>query len=297
MSSSDSSSSSPRSVDSDSETSDSSDPLSNSVARPPPSKKPKIQQTKPNQQQTAKPSARQQLANSNSVCGPNFNFPYLNSPPSSSPLADSGRSFTVSIALPGSIISNVQSGELRSYIAGQIARSCSIFNIDEIVIFNENPGVSINKKRDLSGDFRGPERLEPNEADVFLGRILQYLETPQYLRKLLFPVHPALKFAGLLNPLDLPSHLRQNENFKFREGVVVKRPTANNRHNNKKKEKKETEGEDGDAAETPTAGSSWVNCGLLNEVLIDRSLPYGTRVTVEILNLDKPGQRLNGRVV
>jgi predicted SPOUT superfamily RNA methylase MTH1 len=44
--------------------------------------------------------------------------------------------------------------------------------------------------------------------DVFFARVMQYLETPQYLRKALFPIHPDLKLAGLLNPLDAPHHLR-----------------------------------------------------------------------------------------
>ena len=49
----------------------------------------------------------------------------------------SGRSYTVSLALPGSIIDNAQSAELRTYLAGQIARAAAVFNIDEVVVFNE----------------------------------------------------------------------------------------------------------------------------------------------------------------
>ena len=48
---------------------------------------------------------------------------------------------------------------------------------------------------------------------------------PRYLRKALFPHHPDLKFAGLLNPLDCPHHMRAYEQYPFREGVIVKRPT------------------------------------------------------------------------
>ena len=48
-----------------------------------------------------------------------------------------GRSYTVSLALPGSIIGNAQSAELRTYLAGQIARAAAVFNIDEVVVFNE----------------------------------------------------------------------------------------------------------------------------------------------------------------
>jgi methyltransferase len=37
-------------------------------------------------------------------------------------------------------------------------------------------------------------------------RVLEYLETPQYLRKRVFPLDESLKFAGLLPPLRIPSH-------------------------------------------------------------------------------------------
>lgn len=51
----------------------------------------------------------------------------------------------------------------------------------------------------------------------------QYAETPQYLRKKLFPMHPSLRLAGLLNPLDSPHHMREDDDCPFREGVVVDR--------------------------------------------------------------------------
>ena len=59
---------------------------------------------------------------------------------------------------------------------------------------------------------------------MFLARVLQYLETPQYLRKALFKKHSDLKFAGLLNPLDCPHHMRIDDESKYREGVVLDRP-------------------------------------------------------------------------
>lgn len=42
-----------------------------------------------------------------------------------------GRQYTVSIALPGSILDNAQTPELRTYLAGQIARACVIFKVLE----------------------------------------------------------------------------------------------------------------------------------------------------------------------
>ena len=77
--------------------------------------------------------------------------------PHRSPGAASGRRFTVSMALPGSIVDNAQTLELKTYLAGQVptsthyvtsrdnlsllllkvARAAAIFSVDEIIIFNE----------------------------------------------------------------------------------------------------------------------------------------------------------------
>lgn len=182
------------------------------------------------------------------------------------PTAASAAAFhrpTVTIALPGSIIANAQSVELRTYLAGQIARAAAVFTVDSIVVFRDSPtetsqltaATASGTTSDLSGEFRGAHRqLDPS---AFLARICQYLECPQYLRKHLFPVHPDLKYAGLLNPLDAPHHVREKEYSRYREGVVVNRPAS---------------------------GGCWVNVGIgQQDVLLDRPLPKNTRVTVEML--------------
>ena len=84
-----------------------------------------------------------------------------------------GRTFTVSLALPGSILDNAQSAELRTYLAGQIARALAVFKIDEVVIFSDT-------KEDSTGNSQ-------------LVNILTYLECPQYLRKDFFPIHRGSK--------------------------------------------------------------------------------------------------------
>lgn len=70
-------------------------------------------------------------------------------------------------------------------------------------------------------------RQKPNKSDpnLFLARVLQYLETPQYLRKALFAKHADLRLVGVLNPLDCPHHMRIDDQAKYREGVVLDRPT------------------------------------------------------------------------
>ncbi|XP_051734233.1 putative methyltransferase C9orf114 homolog [Ctenopharyngodon idella] len=178
-----------------------------------------------------------------------------------------GRVYTLSVALPGSVMDNAQSPELRTYLAGQIARACGVFCVDEVVIFDE---LGENAKS-VEGEFRGIGKK--GQACVQLARILQYLECPQYLRKSFFPKHPDLQFAGLLNPLDSPHHMRMDEEAEFREGVVLDRPSK------------------------PGKGS-FVNCGMRKEVQIDKQLKTGLRVTVQLnKNQNKEGRVYKGAVV
>ncbi|DBA04347.1 TPA: hypothetical protein N0F65_002109 [Lagenidium giganteum] len=158
-----------------------------------------------------------------------------------------GRAYTLSMAIPGSIIDNAQTKELKTYLAGQVARAAVIFQVDEIIVFDDQLGASKDE---------GPKK-KANDCHVFLNRILQYLETPQYLRKALFPMHKDLSCAGLLNPLDTPHHLRANEWSVYREGIVVDRPLKNNE-------------------------GSHVNVGLMKEVAVDKRIQPGIRVTVRI---------------
>jgi len=150
-----------------------------------------------------------------------------------------GRDYTVGIAVPGSILDNAQTPELRTYLAGQVARAAAIFNVDEIVVFNDKE----------EGEVKG-------RSAVQLARVLQYLECPQYLRKHFFPIHKDLQYAGVLNPTDMPHHLRASEESVYREGVVT----------------------DKEARE----GTSWVNIGLKSECLVSSSLKPGLRVTVRL---------------
>lgn len=120
---------------------------------------------------------------------------------------------TVSIAIPGSILENAQSAELRTYLAGQIARAACVFCIDEVIVYDDI-GDKINTKKSKLEDGDGVKVAR--KSCVQLARILQYLECPQYLRKHFFPIHKDLEFAGLLNPLDAPHHLRMSNDFQFR---------------------------------------------------------------------------------
>lgn len=95
----------------------------------------------------------------------------------------SSERFTLSVAISSLVIQRVDVDWMKTYIAGQIARSCVIFCVDEVIVFDEE-GSEASKG-----------------ADAFLARILQYAEMPQYLRKALIPLHPDLKQVGVLLPL------------------------------------------------------------------------------------------------
>lgn len=166
---------------------------------------------------------------------------------------------TVSIAVPGSIMDNAQSAELRTYLAGQIARAACVFRVDEVIVFDDygRNGPPEAKQQKPAETVDGQQGV--HHGCLQLARILQYLECPQYLRKFFFPLHKDLKFSGLLNPLDAPHHLRQQNEFVFREGVVTSKPA------------RETSG-----------GGSYVNIGLLNDCMVDKVLTPGLRVTVRL---------------
>ncbi|XP_017883952.1 putative methyltransferase C9orf114 homolog [Ceratina calcarata] len=176
---------------------------------------------------------------------------------------------TVSIAVPGSILDNAQSPELRTYLAGQIARAACVYKVDEIVVFDDKGEViESDKKKVRTDDLLGERRI----GCLQLARILQYLECPQYLRKYFFPIHKDLQYAGVLNPLDAPHHLRQQDVSLYREGVITNKPVK-------------------------AAKGSHVNVGLLNDVRVDKVLTTGIRVTVKIPEGQSNSKKLKGFIV
>ena len=84
---------------------------------------------------------------------------------------------------------------------------------------------------------------EQSENNERLVKVLEYLECPQYLRKSLFPQHKYLEHVGLLNPLESPHHLRRDDHWEYREGVVVDLPNKDGK-------------------------GSWVDVGLMNVSII-----------------------------
>ena len=109
-----------------------------------------------------------------------------------------GRKYTVSLALAGSILDNAQSAELRTYLAGQIARALAVFSVDEVIIFDDEGRLKLEEGKEE--EFDDAKKPGAGGGCIQLARILQFLECPQYLRKAFFPIHPGttLLFIGLV---------------------------------------------------------------------------------------------------
>ena len=114
----------------------------------------------------------------------------------------------LSIAIPASVISETPHLREKTSKIGAIARSAAIFRVNEIIVYPDN--TKMDQRMDLD----------------FIALLLNYLETPQYLRKALFKLEPDLQYAGILPPLRTPhhpvsgktKHLKVGE---YREGIVV----------------------------------------------------------------------------
>src|SRR5918911_912827 len=92
------------------------------------------------------------------------------------------------VAIPDSSISDQQAKRDKSIKIAQFARAFSIFRVKRIYIYHDKTS-------------------KVNKSDVrILKTILGYLDTPQYLRRRLYPITPDLEYAGILHPIKAPHH-------------------------------------------------------------------------------------------
>lgn len=116
------------------------------------------------------------------------------------------RTRKLSIAIPVSIISETPHLREKTYKIGIIARAASIFRIEEILIYMDKYSTQDDLK--------------------LVKTILEYMNTPQYLRKILYPKMELLKYVGILPPLRTPHHPKQQsikelELGSYRIGLVL----------------------------------------------------------------------------
>jgi methyltransferase len=110
----------------------------------------------------------------------------------------------LAVSIPDTVLEEKESPREKTAKLGLIARACAIYGVDVIEVFRDGRG-------------RG-------EGEA-IRKVLEYLETPQYLRRRLFPIDETLRFAGVLPPLRIPSHkplvpLDRILPGEVREGVV-----------------------------------------------------------------------------
>lgn len=105
----------------------------------------------------------------------------------------------ISIAIPDSCLEDESTNLDKSRKISIISRACSIFRVNTIYIYDQN--ASKNDK-------------------ILLAIVLKYLETPPFLRKDLFPKINELKYAGVLHPLKIPSHVTPANPQKITDGTI-----------------------------------------------------------------------------
>jgi predicted SPOUT superfamily RNA methylase MTH1 len=110
----------------------------------------------------------------------------------------------VAVAVPDTLLEEKDSLRDKTVKLGSMARAIAIYGVDLVEVFRDPAG---------KGD------------GALIRKVLEYLETPQYLRKRLYPIDEDLRFAGILPPLRIPSHsvpssMEALEAGQLREGVA-----------------------------------------------------------------------------
>ena len=105
----------------------------------------------------------------------------------------------LSVAIPDSCLADESTREGKSRKISQAARACATAGAERVIVYKDG----------------GPE------ADRrLMVAVLRYMEAPPFLRKKLFRVTGELGSAGVLAPLNIPSHAAPADPRKIREGDV-----------------------------------------------------------------------------
>ncbi len=108
------------------------------------------------------------------------------------------------VLIPSTFTSDEKNLYLRNYKIGELARACSAFSVDEIYVYWD---------KDPLFDSHGLGR--------YITKILDYCNTPPYLRKHLFPKEEDLKYVGVIPPLKSPHQIPEESGLKHRMGYVL----------------------------------------------------------------------------
>jgi predicted SPOUT superfamily RNA methylase MTH1 len=146
----------------------------------------------------------------------------------------------LAIALPATFTQDIPHLREKTSRIGLVARTLAIFRVEEAIIYQDQN----------TSQARTEARL--------IEKILQYQQTPQYLRKQLFKIDPDLAYTGTLPPLRTPNHPD---------------PTP------------PSPGQLRDAIVTTTGQTSTVNAGYKQPVTIQARLPPSKLVTIRLTRL------------
>ena len=116
---------------------------------------------------------------------------------------------SLSVAIPDTSLIDSKSLLEKTLRVAQFARAFSIFRVEKVYMYHD---ISSNVRQD---DFK------------LITLLLEYLDTPQYLRRLLYPKMRLLQYAGMLPPIQSPHHkkfLRTSEiqNGEARTGILLR---------------------------------------------------------------------------
>lgn len=156
----------------------------------------------------------------------------------------------IAIAFPTSILDDAPDLRSKTLKLGQIARACAIFQVETIFLIEDE-----------------------NVRDIpLIKTILEYVECPQYLRKLLFPISESLKYVGLLSPLATPHHQLKRSGDQLHRGDI-------------------REG----AVLSSNDQESVIEVGIERPIKVNQpNLRRGSRVSVEIIEI---GKQLEAKII
>jgi len=106
----------------------------------------------------------------------------------------------LSIAIPDSSLLDESTILNKTKKISTMARTCAIFKVNQIFIYQDG-------------------KQNKNDSTL-LSTSLKYLETPQYFRKEIFPKTQLLKYAGVLQPLNILSHLTTSNQKMIKTGDI-----------------------------------------------------------------------------
>mmetsp|Transcript_13103 Transcript_13103/g.31873 ORF Transcript_13103/g.31873 Transcript_13103/m.31873 type:complete len:494 (+) Transcript_13103:114-1595(+) len=235
---------------------------------------------------------------------------------------------TVSMAIPGSVVSNAQTRELQTQLAGQIARAAAVFRVDEIVVFDDGLGSRLNtfsnyrrgpsqprdhhRRREGDGE-GGGQKSSPtrqgDDDDASKSNNYERAEKPAHMQP---STDPHAFLARILQYCECPQYLRRkffpmHPDLQF-SGLLppldaphhLRRGDVASFREGVVVEKKGTNGGEDE-------GGSYVDCGVPNRLVqIDRVLAPGIRCTVQLdpkayetkrKSLSNKGSIMEGKVV